>query len=225
MPINVLLAEDEESIRDTLEMNLELEGYNPSVFSDGYSALESFKSNHYDLIILDIMLPNMDGIAVAREIRKLNSQIGILFVTAKGSRFDIVEGLKIGDDYIVKPFHLDELLLRIKNLLKRIPEKNELNSFSFGDNRVDFSTFEVQCKTGKIRLNQKEMALLKLLIDEKGKVVSRNEILNQVWKYDQFPTTRTIDNYVVNFRKYFEEDPKNPKHFISVRGVGYRFEV
>jgi two-component system alkaline phosphatase synthesis response regulator PhoP len=175
------------------------------------------------------MLPEMDGYTLCRKIRMENTEVPILFLSAKGSGNERVQGLKIGaDDYLAKPFNLQELLLRVNNLLKRsmqsAPSRIQVQYLRFGGNEVNFATYEIKTFRGeKQTLSKREIHLLKLLTEKKNEVVSREEILKNVWEYDIYPSTRTIDNYIVNFRKYFEKDPRNPRYFLSVRGVGYKF--
>lgn len=228
MDIRILLVEDEISLQDAIKMNLELEGYEVVAVSNGPDALHHFKEQRFNLIVLDVMMPTMNGFQVCEQIRLENSETPILFLTAKDSAQDKVDGLKKGaDDYMTKPFNLEEFLLRVKILVKRsvkgTDEETELNLFKFGNNVVNFETFEANTNKGAINLTKKEVKLLKLLVDRKEKVVSRELILQQVWGYDVFPSTRTIDNFILSFRKYFEADPKKPTYFHSVRGVGYKF--
>lgn len=222
----ILLVEDEESILETLKLNLELEGYEVVGLARGREVLKTFNEQHFDLILLDIMLPDIDGLQLCEQIRLQDTDIPIIFITAKDSGQDRIFGLKKGaDDYISKPFQLEELLLRIQNLLKRSSKNSSasVEEFSFGANYVNFRTLDARCKTGNVKLTKKEAMLLKLLIERKGEVVSRQQILQSVWGYDVYPSTRTIDNFILNFRKYFEDDPRNPVFIHSVRGVGYQF--
>ncbi len=228
--IRILLVEDEQSLADTIKLNLELEGYKVITANDGKKALKAFKQERFNLIVLDVMLPEMDGFTVCEAIRLDNAEVPILMLTAKNASADRVNGLKIGaDDYLTKPFNLEELLLRINNLLKRTYRNGEAkqtnhNQYQLADYNINFGEMTVEKQDGKkINLTKKENALLKLLIDRKNEVVSREHILETVWGYDIYPSTRTIDNFIVTFRKYFEPDPGNPRHFHSVRGVGYRF--
>lgn len=228
-PSNILLVEDEENLHEALKLNLELEGYQVTSAYDGNEALQAVKNEYFDLIILDIMLPEMDGIAVAETIRLNNNEVPILMLSAKNTSADKVLGLKKGaDDYISKPFNLEELLLRIKKLIEKnqkLQEKSTLgNTYSFGGNIIDFKAQEATTKyAGKVQLSKKETMLLKLLIENKNEVVPREKILQYVWGYNVYPTTRTIDNFILNFRKYFEKDSRNPRYFHSVRGVGYKY--
>ncbi|MBZ4188754.1 response regulator transcription factor [Niabella beijingensis] len=225
----ILLVEDEENLHEALKLNLELEGYAVTSAFDGVLAIEAIKNEYFDLVILDIMLPEMDGIAVAETIRLGNNEVPILMLSAKNTSNDKVLGLKKGaDDYLTKPFNLEELLLRIQKLInknQKLQDKSTVgNSYTFGDNIIDFKAQEAVTKyAGKIQLSKKEAMLLKLLIENKNEVVPREKILQAVWGYNVYPTTRTIDNFILNFRKYFEKDSRNPKFFHSVRGVGYKY--
>ena len=224
--IRILLVEDEENIRDVVKLNLEMEEYEVVATDNGKDAIKLFQEQHFDLLILDVMLPEVDGFQICEQVRLTNVEIPILFLTAKDTAGDRIMGLKKGgDDYLTKPFVLEELLLRVGKLIKRstkLPE-NQLLQFAFGENQVNFSTYEASGKSGKFTMTKKEAMLLKLLIDRKNEVVSRQQILQSVWGYDVYPSTRTIDNFILSFRKYFEKDPKSPQHFLSVRGVGYKF--
>jgi len=225
----ILLVEDEQNLHEALKLNLELEGYTITSAYDGSAALEALQNEYFDLIILDVMLPEMDGITVAETIRISNNEVPILILSAKNSSADRVLGLKKGaDDYLTKPFNLEELLLRVNKLInknKKIQEKSTVgNSYSFGNNLIDFKAQEAVTRTGsKIQLSKKETMLLKLLIENKNEVVPREKILQSVWGYNVYPTTRTIDNFILNFRKYFEDDSRNPRFFHSVRGVEYKY--
>ena len=226
---NILLVEDEENLQEALKINLEMEGYSVSTSADGITALKMFQDEHFDLVILDVMLPELDGISVCETIRLKNTQVPILILSAKNSGADRVLGLKKGaDDYLAKPFNLEELLLRVNKLLKKsvqLSTKTPLpDIYEFGNNRIDFKALECNNKKGeKNSLTKKEAMLLKLLIENKNEVVTREKILQSVWGYNVFPTTRTIDNFILTFRKYFEEDSRNHQYFHRVRGVGYKF--
>jgi two-component system, OmpR family, alkaline phosphatase synthesis response regulator PhoP len=226
MAIRIFLVEDEASIRAALKLNLELEGYEVVCTDDGKKVLKMFKGQHFDIILLDIMLPEISGLDLCEQIRLINLDIPIIFLTAKDTTGDKVLGLRKGaDDYITKPFNLEELLLRIKILLKRSQNNTStsIDSFEFGRNSANFKTFEAIGQKGEFKLTKKEAMLLKMLIEHRGEVVSRQQILQNVWGYDVYPSTRTIDNFILSFRKYFEENPKIPNFFHSVRGVGYKF--
>lgn len=228
---SLLVVEDEESLREALKLNLELEGYEVTTADNGPLVLKLVKNEYFDLIILDIMLPDMDGLMVCETIRMQHNDVPIMFLSARNSGADRVEGLKKGgDDYLTKPFNLEELLLRVEKLVVKNKKMREPQAvpdiYEFGNCRIDFGAHECVDKDGKTQeLSKKEAALLKLLIEHKNEVVSREHILQVVWGYNVYPTTRTIDNFILNFRKYFEDDSRNPKHFHSVRGIGYKFTV
>ena len=227
--ISILLVEDEQNLHEALKLNLELEGYEVSSAFDGTQALKAIQQEYFNLIILDVMLPGIDGISVAETVRVQNNDVPILILSAKDSSADRVLGLKKwADDYLTKPFNLEELLLRIQKLLdksRKLHEKTSLgDQYQFGNNKIDFKAQEALNMHGQhIQLSKKEAMLLKLLIENKNEVVTREKILQAVWGYNVYPTTRTIDNFILSFRKYFEEDSRNPKHFHSVRGVGYKY--
>ncbi|HRF23090.1 MAG: response regulator transcription factor [Chitinophagaceae bacterium] len=226
---SVLLVEDEENLHDALKLNLELEGYSVTSVMDGAAALKAVENEYFDLIIMDVMLPELDGVSVTETIRISNNDVPILMLSAKNSSADRVLGLKKGaDDYLTKPFNLEELLLRVHKLInknKKLQDKTTLgDTYSFGGGAIDFKAQEATDNKGqKIQLSKKETMLLKLLIENKNEVVPREKILQSVWGYNVYPTTRTIDNFILNFRKYFEEDSRNPRYFHSVRGVGYKY--
>ncbi len=227
MNSRILLVEDEENLLKTIRLNLQLEGYEVICAIDGASAVRIFESGGFDLIILDVMLPLLDGFMVCELIRKKDKDIPVLFLTAKSTGEDKIRGLRIGgDDYMTKPFNLEEFLLRVEILLRRSSKKEKsvlLDEFSFGKNNINFITFVAIGVNGTISLSKRELELLKLLIERKGEVVSRDEILEKLWGNDAFPTSRAIDNYILSFRKYFEINVRSPIHFFSIRGVGYKF--
>lgn len=224
--MRILLVEDEENIRKVVKLNLEMDDYEVITTDNGKDAMKYFQEQHFDLIILDIMLPEISGLQICEQIRLTDTETPIIFLTAKDSPPDRVAGLKKGaDDYLAKPFNLEELQLRIKKLISRSQKtpKLDIEYYEFGKNKVNFSTFEAKGVNGDITLTKKEAMLLKLLIERKNEVVSRQQILQFVWGYDVYPSTRTIDNFILSFRKYFEENPKEPQFFKSVRGIGYKF--
>lgn len=226
---SILLVEDEENLHDALRLNLELENYQVTSAYDGTEALKAVKDEYFDLVIMDVMLPGIDGVNVTETIRIQNNRVPILMLSAKNTSADRVLGLKKGaDDYLTKPFNLEELLLRVDKLIdknQKLQEKNAIpDLYLFGKNRIDFNAQEAfNKKNQQFRLSKKESMLLKLLIENKNEVVTREKILQTVWGYNVYPTTRTIDNFILNFRKYFEEDSRHPKYFHSVRGVGYKY--
>lgn len=226
---SILLVEDEENLQDALRLNFELEGYEVTSVYDGAQALRKVHDEYFDLIILDVMIPEIDGITVCENIRLFNSDIPILILSAKNNSTDRVAGLQKGaDDYLTKPFDLTELLLRVKKLInksKLISTKAPVSeTYSFGRNMINFKGLECITKKGdKVALTKKEVMLLKLLIENKNEVVPREKILQAVWGYNVYPTTRTVDNFILSFRKYFEDDSRNPKYFHAIRGIGYKF--
>ncbi len=226
---SILLVEDEEHLQEALKLNLELEDYSVTSSYNGADALKAVQQEHFDLMILDVMLPELDGISVCETVRLTNTELPILILSAKNSSADRVLGLKKGaDDYLTKPFNLEELLLRVKKLIKksdRIAAKQPIaETYEFGKNKINFKSLEAFDKNGKrILLTKKEVMLLKLLIENKNEVVTREKILQAVWGYNVYPTTRTIDNFILSFRRYFETDSRHPRYFHSVRGIGYRF--
>jgi len=224
----ILLVEDEENLHDALKLNLEMEGYSVSSSYDGAHALKQIQSAHFDLIILDIMLPSLDGFAITETVRLHNIETPILILSAKNSSANRVQGLKLGaDDYLTKPFNLEELLLRVTKLIQKTNtvQPSSIDEFSFNGHTLNFKLLEaINNKGEKISLTKKESMLLQLLIENKNTVVTRERILQSVWGYQVYPTTRTIDNFILSFRKYFEQDPKTPLHFISIRGLGYKFQ-
>ncbi len=225
----ILLVEDEESLRETLKLNLQMEGYGITAVNDGKKAIDAVKAEHFDCIILDIMLPGLDGITVCETIRLRNPRVPILFLSARSTGADRVLGLKKGgDDYISKPFNLEELLLRVEKLIEKTKqiEQNvpELNIYHIENAQIDFNSLVIIDVHGvQHTLTKTESLFLRLLIENTGEVLTREYILQRVWGYTVYPTTRTIDNFIMSFRKYFEPDSRNPKHFLSVRGVGYKF--
>ena len=226
MAQRILLVEDEESILTTLKLNLEFEGYEVVYATDGKTALDLFKSQYFHLVVLDIMIPILSGLDVCEQIRLTDSETPIIFLTARDTIPNKIDGLKKGaDDYLTKPFSFEELLLRIKNLIKRSAHTppDIADAYTFGENIVNFKTYEAKGVNGTFELTRKEAKLIKLLVERKNEVVSRQQISQAVWGYEVYPSTRTIDNFILSFRKYFEKDQKNPVYFHSIRGVGYKF--
>lgn len=221
----ICLVEDEKSIGEIIQLNLELEGYQIIWKNNGNEAKAFFEEDlNFDLIILDVMLPGVNGIDLCRQIRE-KSKVPILFLSAKGTTTDRIKGLKSGgNDYLSKPFDLEELLLRVQVLVgKNIHEP--LEKVVIGPYEVNFKSFNLNHlnSSEETSLSKKEIALIQMFIEREGEVISRDEILDKIWGKDQFPTTRTIDNYILNLRKIFEKDPKKPHYFHSIRGVGYKF--
>jgi len=226
----ILVVEDEVHLHEALKLNLELEGYDVSSAFDGPNALHQIQHAHFDLIILDVMLPGMDGFAIIESARLHHINTPILILSAKNTSANRVQGLKLGaDDYLTKPFNLEELLLRVSKLIQKsgtpTPTLDSIDAYSFSGQTVYFKLLTATLSGGeKINLTKKEAMLLKLLIENKNTIITRERILQSVWGYQVFPNTRTIDNFILNFRKYFEVDSKNPLYFISIRGIGYKFQ-
>lgn len=226
---HVLVIEDEQSLSEMIQLNLELEGYGVKVINNGRTALELVTQlPSFSLVILDVMLPEVSGLDICRMYRQ-HSDIPILFLSAKGTTVDRIAGLKLGaNDYLPKPFDLEELLLRARVLMQMaVKNEQQIDEIRIGDVQVNFVSFESEnvVTLEKILLTKREMELLQFFIQHKDEVVSRDELLNTLWNNDQAPTGRTIDNYILNFRKIFEKDPKNPVYFHSIRGVGYKFTL
>ncbi len=234
-PRRILLVEDEDHIAEGLQLNLEMQGFTVALARDGGECLRLWKSWRPDLVVLDIMLPVIDGISVLQSIRLEDERLPILILSAKGGARDKVRGLECGvDDYLTKPFNLDEFLLRVNRLLQRAEwgygglaeaargGKGPL--VVFGGNSVDLETGAAQCRLGAVRLTDQENRLLKLFVQHKGRPLSRREILEIGWGLAGETSTRTVDNFIVRLRKYFEADPKKPVFFKSRRSIGYVFD-
>lgn len=233
---HVLLVEDDSHIANGVQFNLEAEGYYVTTMFEGPAALQFFKEHPdaVDLLILDLMLPGMSGYAVCEEIRRLDAELPILILSARTLTEDRVRGFNVGADvYLQKPFDLEELLSIVRNLLARRSRNRAEGKkgtgktagaiYRFGRAEVNFDTFQVSVAGKPVRLTSLEIKLLRYFVEHEGSVVTRGELLEQVWELPQTITTRTVDNFIVNLRKYFEVDPAHPRHFLSVRGAGYRF--
>ncbi len=225
---HILLIEDELHIAQGLVFNLEAEGYRVTHVESCVTALEAFRRERPDLVVLDLMLPDGHGLTVCREIRAKDKRLPILILTALGDEEDRIAGLQEGaDDYLSKPFNLDEFLLRISGMLRRSewyrPHNASRESYVFGDNRIDLQNLEAEATVGKIKLTELEGRMLATFFANQGETLTRAELLKSVWGLTEGTETRTLDNFIVRLRKYFETDPANPKHFLTVRGRGYRF--
>ncbi|HEX7412599.1 MAG TPA: response regulator transcription factor [Bacteroidia bacterium] len=221
----ILLAEDEEHLRDTIKLNLELEDYEVTACNNGAEAIQASKKQNFQLAILDVMMPQIDGFGVCEQLKKQHPDLPVLFLTALADSSSRIAGLKLADDYLSKPFNLEELLLRIKNLLKRY-DAQAINVFAFGEFEINFLSLYIKTKTETITsLSQREWQLLNLLVSKKNLVVSRDEIVEKLWSSNENYSARTIDNYILNFRKIFEVNQREPKYIQSIRGVGYKFAV
>lgn len=227
----VLVVEDDPHLSAGLVENLRLEGYNVHAIGDGQKALEWLRTNHPSLVVLDVMLPGADGFTVCRTMRERGDTTPVLFLTARGDPQDRVVGLEAGgDDYLAKPFHLQEFLLRVRAIVRRREWYQNASAspagatLRFGGNEVDFRAFRARSWNGvQQELTEKEAMILKVLAERPGEIVSREDLLERVWGYDVFPSTRTVDNFILRLRKRFERDPAQPRHFLTVWGVGYRF--
>jgi len=224
----ILLVEDDPHLAKGLQFNLEREGYEVFLVDNGASALDQLREKDFDLIVLDLMLPGLGGLEVARTIRETNIRFPILMLTAKSSKKDREIGLEAGaDDYLTKPFHLPELLLRIKGILRRSEwykeQVHDQDIFRFSKMWINFRTGKVKGVDGEFYLTTKEALVMKLLVGKKGDVVSREELLEKAWGYDPQTETRTVDNFISRLRKYFEKRPQKPVHILTVREKGYQF--
>jgi len=224
----VLLVEDDINLADGLTMNLEAEGYQVVTVSDGGQVLDVFRDGMFDLILMDIMLPGVDGLTLCKRIRQEGHTLPILFITAKDSTDEKIEGLLAGgDDYITKPFEVSELLARVQGIFRRQAwlgsETGGTERYEFDGRWIDYQTFEAEGPGGKFALSRKECMVARYLIEREGQVVSRDQLLDAVWGYHIYPTTRTVDNFILKLRKIFENDPKSPVFFKTIRGVGYSF--
>lgn len=225
----VLVVDDEEHLALGIAENLEVEGYDVAVVFDGGRALAALEEREFDLVVLDVMMPVLDGFTVCERLRARGDQTPILFLTARSALDDRIRGLEAGgDDYLPKPFALEELLLRVAAIVRRrrwyTPDGRAEDAIAFGGNRVDFRTYHGTAWDGREEsLTHKEAMILKFLGEREGEIASREDVLERVWGYDVYPSTRTIDNFIVRLRKRFERDPERPRHFHTVRGVGYRF--
>jgi len=223
----VLVVDDEELLAVTIEENLTAEGYAVSVVHDGAAALSTLAEQEFDLVLLDVMMPEVDGFSVCRALRERGDEVPVMFLTARGDLTDRVEGLEAGgDDYLPKPFALKELLLRVSAILRRRSwyTGGDQQTFAFGGHTIDLAAYRAHTTDGaEHRLSHKEAMIFKCLWDRADKVVSRDDILELVWGYEVYPSTRTVDNFILRLRKLFEPEPDRSRHIHTVRGVGYRF--
>lgn len=223
---HLLIVEDEIDMALGLKDNFEYDDYKVTLSHDGEDGLKKALNIQPDLIILDIMLPKLSGMDICKELRKRGEQIPIIMLTARGQELDRVLGLELGaDDYITKPFSIRELLARVKAVLRRAQNSDKKNSFQkFGKLKVDFTHYEAQDENGiEVEMTYKEFEILKFFKDHKGKTISRDELLDKVWGYEIYPTSRTVDNHIVKLRKKIETDPMHPKYIITVYGIGYKY--
>ncbi|MFZ1684578.1 MAG: response regulator transcription factor [Candidatus Zixiibacteriota bacterium] len=224
----ILLVEDDRNLADGLTINLEAEGYQVVHIADGTLALDAYQRGMFDLVLLDIMLPGMDGLTICKKIRAAGGTLPILFITAKDQTDEKVEGLLAGgDDYITKPFDIQELMARIQGIFRRqawlATEGQVSEVYEFDGRKINFKTYEADGPGGHFELTRKECMVIKYLIERVGQVVSRDQLLDAVWGYHIYPTNRTVDNFILKLRKIFENDPKEPRYIETIRAVGYRF--
>jgi two-component system alkaline phosphatase synthesis response regulator PhoP len=229
----ILVVEDDPHLAAGVVENLRAEGYDVHAATDGQQALDWLQEQQCGLIVLDVMLPKVDGFTVCKTLRAHGNSTPVLFLTARGDPADRVRGLEAGgDDYLAKPFHLQEFLLRVRAILRRWDWYRSASAtpasavLEFAGNEVDFRAFRARSWNGVVQeLTEKEAMILKVLAESRGEIVSREDLLERVWGYDVFPSTRTVDNFILRLRKRFERDPANPRHFLTVWGVGYRFLI
>jgi len=227
----VLVVEDDPHLASGIAENLRAEGYEVHTAIDGRAALNWLQDKRCGLVVLDVMLPHVDGYTVCRTLRERGDNTPVLFLTARGDPQDRIYGLEAGgDDYLAKPFHLQEFLLRVRAILRRREWYRSASAspagaiLRFAGNEVDFRAFSARSWNGVTQeLTEKEAMILKVLAERPGEIVSREDLLERVWGYDVFPSTRTVDNFILKLRKRFERDPTEPRHFLTVWGVGYRF--
>jgi len=222
---NILVVEDDLAIARGLIQNLTFEGYSVQVAHDGQTGLELLTDRLPDLVLLDVMLPKLNGFEVLREMRRLELSVPVIMLTAKGEEIDKVRGLDLGaDDYLTKPFALAELLARIRAVLRRAEGPGKKGGqVRFGGVEIDFATLQVTVTGTPVKLTSRELALLKLFVEREGQALTRDEIVRRVWGYDYEGTDRTLDNFVSRLRQKLEADPDCPQHFLTLRGIGYRF--
>lgn len=220
----IAVVEDDESVRKSLTLNLELEGYRTVTAADGEEALSLIDNVKPDLIILDVMMPKKDGLQTCRELRNKGVSTPLILLTARSAEVDKVLGLELGaDDYLGKPFGMMELVARIKALLRRTNSTREIDTVAFDDVMIDFKAYKAERNANPIELSAREYRLLRYLVAKSGKVVTRDELLDEVWGYNSYPSTRTVDNHIARLRQKIEKDVNEPRHIVTVHGVGYKF--
>ena len=220
----IAIIEDEELIRKSLVMNLELEGFKVITASDGEEGITLINQSKPDLIIMDVMMPRKDGLQACREIRMAGISTPLILLTARSSEVDKVLGLDLGaDDYLAKPFGMLELIARVKALIRRIQRVTSVDEIKFSDVIVDFKAYRALKNQQPIELSAREYRLLRYLVSKQGSVVTRDELLDEVWGYNSYPTTRTVDNHIARLRQKIETNIDEPQHILTVHGVGYKF--
>jgi DNA-binding response OmpR family regulator len=220
----ILIVDDEPEMVRGLEDNLRFEGYQTVAAPDGRRGLALALSEAPDLILLDVMMPGMSGWDLCRELRQRGLDIAVIMLTARGEEVDRVLGLELGaDDYVTKPFSLRELMARIRAVLRRPGPRQKFEEFGFGDVRVHLRARQAFKGGQEVRLTRKEFDLLRYLVEHPGEVITRDRLLDEVWGYERFPTTRTVDTHILRLRQKFEDDPERPAHILTAHGQGYRF--
>ena len=220
----VAIIEDDESVRSSLKLNLELEGYHVVCGADGEEGIQIVAAEKPDLIILDVMMPKKDGLQTCRELRNEGISTPLILLTARSAEVDKVLGLELGaDDYLAKPFGMMELIARVKALLRRTQVMHAVDTIHFDDVAIDFKAYKAERNEIPLELSAREYRLLRYLVAKAGTVVTRDELLDEVWGYNSYPSTRTVDNHIARLRQKIEVNHENPKHILTVHGVGYRF--
>lgn len=220
----VAVIEDDESVRRSLELNFELEGYKVVTAADGEEGIELVHAHSPDIIILDVMMPKKDGLQTCKELRSAGVSTPLILLTARSAEVDKVLGLELGaDDYLAKPFGMRELMARVKALLRRVAQTRDIDTVEFSDVVVDFKAYKAHRNEQQLELSAREYRLLKYLVAKSGAVVTRDELLDEVWGYNSYPSTRTVDNHIARLRQKIEQNVTEPRHIITVHGVGYKF--
>jgi len=220
----VAVIDDDDSVRTALLMNLQVEGFKTVSAADGEEGLRIIRESKPDLVVLDVMMPKKDGLQTCRELRNTGNSVPLILLTARSAEVDRVLGLELGaDDYLAKPFSMPELMARIKALLRRTYSQDDVDTIQFDNVVVDFKAYKTERDEQAIELSAREYRLLKYLVLKRGKVVTRDELLDQVWGYNSYPTTRTVDNHIARLRQKIESNLDEPKHILTVHGVGYKF--
>lgn len=220
----IAIIDDDESVRRSLQLNMELEGFQVVTAGDGEAGLELIESQKPDLIILDVMMPKKDGLQTCKELRDDGVSTPLILLTARSAEVDKVLGLDLGaDDYLAKPFGMRELVARIKALLRRSSSTREIDKVQFGEVVVDFKAYKAERNSSALELSAREYRLLRYLVAKKGSVVTRDELLDEVWGYNSYPSTRTVDNHIARLRQKIEDNVNEPQFIVTVHGVGYKF--
>ena len=220
----IAVIDDDESVSRSLVLNLELEGFKAVVAKDGEEGIEVVNSQKPDLIILDVMMPKKDGLQACKEIRNSGISTPLILLTARSAEVDRVLGLDLGaDDYLAKPFGMRELIARVKALLRRAQVTHEIDSVNFDDVVIDFKAYKAERNQQPLELSAREYRLLRYLVAKNGVVVTRDELLDEVWGYNSYPSTRTVDNHIARLRQKIEDNVDAPRHILTVHGVGYKF--